>query len=48
MDNLDGLLAQLRAAGVAVNSEVEEAPNGRFGWATDSEGNRFELGEPKN
>jgi len=47
VDDLDRLLAQLRAAGVAVDSKVEEAPNGRFGWATDSEGNRFELWEPK-
>jgi len=47
VDNLDGVLAQLRAAGVAVASKVEEAPNGRFAWATDSEGNRFELWEPK-
>jgi len=47
VDNLDQLLAQLRAAGVAVDPKIEEAPNGRFGWATDSEGNRFELWEPK-
>ncbi|HEX4075767.1 MAG TPA: VOC family protein [Candidatus Acidoferrales bacterium] len=47
VDNLDGLLAQLRAAGVAVPSKISEAPNGRFAWATDSEGNRFELWEPK-
>jgi hypothetical protein len=26
---------------------VEEYDFGRFGWATDPEGNRFELWEPK-
>lgn len=47
VDNLDRLLAQLRAAGVSVDSKVDDEPNGRFGWATDPEGNRFELWGPK-
>jgi catechol 2,3-dioxygenase-like lactoylglutathione lyase family enzyme len=47
VDNLDHLLAQLRAAGVPVDSKIDQEPNGRFGWAADSEGNRFELWEPK-
>ena len=47
VDNLDRLLAQLRAAGVSVDSKIDDEPNGRFGWATDPEGNRFELWEPK-
>ena len=33
-------------AGVAVDERVEEMEFGRFGWATDLEGNRFELWEP--
>src|SRR5579863_5775793 len=45
--NLDAMLAQLRAAGAVVEERVEEYENGRFGWATDPEGNRFELWEPK-
>lgn len=45
--NLDAMLAQLRDAGVAVDERVEEHENGRFGWATDPEGNRFELWEPR-
>ena len=45
--DLDAMLAQLRAAGVAVEDRVEEIENGRFGWATDPEGNRFELWEPR-
>ena len=45
--DLDAMLAQLRAAGVAVDERVEEIENGRFGWATDPEGNRIELWEPR-
>lgn len=45
--DLDAMLAQLRQAGVAVDDKVELIEGiGRFGWATDPEGNRFELWEP--
>jgi predicted enzyme related to lactoylglutathione lyase len=44
--DLDVMLAQLRAAGAAVDDRVEEQEYGRFGWATDPDGNRFELWEP--
>jgi predicted enzyme related to lactoylglutathione lyase len=44
--DLDAMLAQLRAAGVEVVDHVEEQEYGRFGWAVDCEGNRFELWEP--
>jgi predicted enzyme related to lactoylglutathione lyase len=45
--NLDAMLAQLRAAGAQVEDRIEEYDYGRFGWATDPEGNRFELWEPR-
>jgi len=45
--DLDAMLEQLRAAGVPVDDRVEELEFGRFGWATDPEGNRFELWEPR-
>ncbi|GAB5536569.1 MAG: VOC family protein [Rubricoccaceae bacterium] len=45
--NLDAMLAQLRAAGATVEEKVEDFEYGRFGWASDPEGNRFELWEPK-
>lgn len=45
--NLDVMLAQLRAAGAKVEEKVEDHDYGRFGWASDPEGNRFELWEPK-
>lgn len=46
VSSLDAMLAQLRAAGVEVDDEIEEQEFGRFGWAVDPEGNRFELWEP--
>jgi predicted enzyme related to lactoylglutathione lyase len=45
--DLDAMLAQLRAAGVPVDDNVHENEFGRFGWAADPEGNRFELWEPR-
>lgn len=45
--NLDAMLAQLRAAGAVIDERTEEYENGRFGWATDPEGNRIELWEPR-
>jgi predicted enzyme related to lactoylglutathione lyase len=46
VSDLDRMLAQLRAAGAAVDERIEESEFGRFGWASDPEGNRFELWEP--
>ncbi len=46
VDDLDGLLAKLRAAGVTVDDKIEEYDYGRFGWIMDPEGNRLELWEP--
>jgi predicted enzyme related to lactoylglutathione lyase len=49
VDDLDAMLAQLRAGGVNVDEKVEELDGiGRFGWAVDPEGNRFELWEPRS
>lgn len=44
--DLDAMLRQLREAGVEVLEHVEEHEYGRFGWAIDPEGHRFELWEP--
>lgn len=44
--DLDAMLAQLRAAGIEVEDRIEEYEYGRFAWAKDPEGNRFELWEP--
>jgi predicted enzyme related to lactoylglutathione lyase len=45
VDDLDGLLEQLRAADVAFEKS-EDASYGRFAWITDPEGNRLELWQP--
>lgn len=44
--DLDAMLAQLSEAGVEVDERVAEHEYGRFGWAVDPEGNRFELWQP--
>jgi predicted enzyme related to lactoylglutathione lyase len=45
--DLDAILDDLRSAGVEVADDVQVMDGiGRFGWATDPEGNRFELWEP--
>ena len=44
--DLDRLLKQLRKEGVAVDDKVEATDYGKFGWATDPEGNRIEFWEP--
>ncbi len=47
VSDLDAMLAQLRAAGIEVDEKIEVLDGiGRFGWAVDPEGNRFELWEP--
>jgi predicted enzyme related to lactoylglutathione lyase len=45
--DLDAMLEQLRAAGASVEDRVEQYEYGRFGWATDPDGNRLELWEPR-
>ena len=44
--DLDAMLIRLRDAGVPVEEKIEESEFGRFGWATDPEGNRLELWQP--
>jgi predicted enzyme related to lactoylglutathione lyase len=46
VDNLDELLAQLRASGVTVVSGPESHENGKFAWIMDPDGNKLELWEP--
>jgi len=46
VDNLDAMLAQLRAMGDAVDEKIDDSEYGRFGWVTDPEGNRIELWQP--
>ena len=46
VDDLDGLLENLRAAGVPIDPNRDDSPYGRFAWITDPEGNRLELWQP--
>jgi predicted enzyme related to lactoylglutathione lyase len=46
VDDLDGMLEALRAAGVQVVDAVEDSEFGRFAWCVDPDGNRVELWEP--
>ncbi len=46
VDDLNGVLEKLSAAGVSVDAKREEYDYGRFGWFTDPEGNKVELWQP--
>jgi len=46
VDDLDAALQRLRNDGMHVAPEIDEDDYGRFAWATDPEGNRFELWQP--
>lgn len=48
VDDLDGMLDQLRAGGVDVCDETFEDLNGRFGHCWDLEGNRIQLWQPNS
>jgi catechol 2,3-dioxygenase-like lactoylglutathione lyase family enzyme len=46
VDDLEGLLAQLRERGANVPDRRSEDENGKFGYVLDPEGNLLELWEP--
>ena len=46
VDNLDELLAQLRADGVEIVSGPQSDENGKFAWIMDPDGNKVELWQP--
>lgn len=46
VDDIDGMVQRLRAAGIHVEPHAEEYPNGRFAELADPEGNRVQLWEP--
>lgn len=43
---LDAMTRQLRAAGISIEADSQQYPNGRFARLHDSEGNPIELWEP--
>jgi len=48
VENLEWLLAQLRAEGVTMVGDVKVEPYGKFAWIMDPEGNKVELWEPND
>jgi predicted enzyme related to lactoylglutathione lyase len=46
VDDLDAAIRRLRDAGAIVSPEIQEDDYGRFTWAEDPEGYRFELWYP--
>ena len=46
VDDLDRAIDRLRDAGTTVSPDVQQDEYGRFAWAVDPEGMRFELWEP--
>ena len=46
VDNLDELIAQLRADGIEIAQGPESHENGKFAWIMDPDGNKVELWEP--
>lgn len=47
VDDLDGALAQVRAAGAQVVGDIETHEQGRFAWFIDPAGMRIELWEQR-
>jgi predicted enzyme related to lactoylglutathione lyase len=46
VDDMDGLLASLEAAGVWIDPKRQDEVYGRFAWIKDCDGNRVELWQP--
>ena len=46
VDDLDALVDQLRADGVAIIQGPDSDENGKFAWVIDPEGNKVELWQP--
>ncbi|HYE61140.1 MAG TPA: VOC family protein [Phycisphaerales bacterium] len=46
VEDLDALIAALRAEGCNVVGEPQDSEYGKFGWVMDPEGNKVELWQP--
>ena len=46
VDDMDALLAQLRAASIEIVGGPESHENGKFAWIMDPDGNKVELWQP--
>jgi predicted enzyme related to lactoylglutathione lyase len=48
VNNLEGILKDLKKEGIEQIGEIQDFDYGRFGWIVDPEGNKIELWEPKD
>lgn len=46
VQEIDALLAELKAKGVRIDEKRQDEDYGRFAWIYDGEGNKIELWEP--
>jgi predicted enzyme related to lactoylglutathione lyase len=46
VDDLHGLIEQLRKEGVTVVGDVQDSEYGKFGWIMDPDGRKIELWQP--
>jgi predicted enzyme related to lactoylglutathione lyase len=46
VDDVDGVLAKVVAAGGKAVGPLQDTPYGRFGWFVDPDGNKVELWQP--
>ncbi|ANM30100.1 hypothetical protein ABI59_11730 [Acidobacteria bacterium Mor1] len=46
VDDIDGMIADMKANGVEVVGETEQHENGKFAWVLDPDGNKIELWQP--
>jgi predicted enzyme related to lactoylglutathione lyase len=46
VDDIDELLAELKAKGIEPVAGPDKAENGKFAWIVDPDGNKIELWEP--
>lgn len=46
VDDIEAMHAQLVADGVDVDETIADSEHGRFTWAVDVDGNRFEIWQP--
>lgn len=47
VDDVDGLISNLKKANAKVIGDTEDSELGKFAWVCDPEGNKIELWQPK-
>jgi predicted enzyme related to lactoylglutathione lyase len=48
VDDVRGILAQVKEGGAVIVGEMQEADYGKFGWFMDPDGNKVELWQLAN